>query len=61
MLEPNLNQEQGLKVGIAIDQVGKGGREDAVRSDLQMNLHPANPLTLRCHWVRKGPRAEAQT
>ena len=61
MLEPNLNREQGLRVGTTIDQVGKGRREDAIRSDLQMNLHPANLLTLRCRRVRKGPRVKAQT
>ena len=61
MLKPDLNREQGLRAGTAIDQVGKGRREDAVRSDSQMNLHPDNLLALRCHWARKGPRAEAQT
>ena len=61
MLEPNLNREQGLRVGTTIDQVGKGKREDAIRSDSQMNLHPAILPTLICCQVRKGPKVEAQT
>ena len=61
MLKPDLNREQGLRVGTTIDQVRKGERKDAIRSDLQTNLHPANLLTLRCHWVRKSPRTEALT
>ena len=56
MLKPDLNQEQGLRAGTTIDQVGKGGREDAIRSDSQTNLYPANLPTLRCQGWRLGLR-----
>ena len=43
------------------DRVEKGGRRDAAKSGLQMNLSLANLLTPRHHQVKRGPKAEALT